>query len=59
MANVINLRRVRKQKTRDAEEKKAALNRQKFGRTKAEKLFEKSEQRLVAQQLDGHKRDPG
>ncbi len=59
MAIVINLGRVRKQKTRDSDEKKAALNRQKFGRTKAEKLLEKSEQQLVQQQLDGHKRDPG
>jgi hypothetical protein len=59
MADIINLRRVRKQKTRDGDEKKAALNRQKFGRTKAEKQLQKSEQQQAAQHLDSHKRDLG
>ncbi|MHC1548486.1 DUF4169 family protein [Phyllobacterium sp. K27] len=40
MAEIVNLRRVRKRKAKDAEEKVAAQNRILFGRTKADKKFE-------------------
>jgi hypothetical protein len=40
MAEIVNLRQVRKRKAKDAEEQVAAQNRILFGRTKAEKKFE-------------------
>ncbi len=40
MAEIVNLRQVRKRKAKDADEKVAAQNRTLFGRTKAEKKFE-------------------
>lgn len=57
MADIINLKHVRKAKARDEAEKHAELNRQKFGRTKAEKQLTKAEQEQAANRLDGHKRD--
>lgn len=43
MADVINLNRFRKEKTRAQDEKRASENRVKFGRTKAEKQAAKAE----------------
>ncbi|MDQ0996380.1 hypothetical protein QFZ34_001562 [Phyllobacterium ifriqiyense] len=40
MAEIVNLRQVRKRKAKDAEEQVAAQNRILFGRTKTEKKFE-------------------
>ncbi len=57
MADIINLRNARKQKQRDESAKAAANNREKFGRTKAEKLLVKAELLLAEESLDGHKRD--
>ena len=37
MADVINLRRARKDRARHEQEREAAANRQRFGRTKAQK----------------------
>jgi Domain of unknown function (DUF4169) len=56
MADIINLKHARKTKARDEAEKLAAFNRQKFGRTKAEKQLTKAEQQQAARLLDGHKR---
>jgi Domain of unknown function (DUF4169) len=58
MADIVNLGRFRKAKIRDVETKRAEANRQKFGRTKAEKVLDKTEQEQAARLLDGHKRDP-
>jgi Domain of unknown function (DUF4169) len=56
MADIINLRRVRKQKIRDESADAAAANRAKFGRSKSEKKLAAAEQKLSQQNLDGHQR---
>jgi Domain of unknown function (DUF4169) len=58
MAEIVNLNRARKQKSRVDKAKVAEVNRIKYGRTKAEKLLEKFEQQKADENLDGHKRDP-
>ncbi len=59
MGEIVNLRTVRKQKRRAGDEKAAAENRAKFGRTKAEKATEKARAEKAARDLDGHAREPG
>lgn len=54
-AEIINLRRVKKAKARDADNKAAAANRIAFGRSKAEKQQSEAVQRLETRKLDGHK----
>ena len=56
MAEIINLRRARKGKVREEAEAKAAENRARFGKTKAERMKESIETERVAKTLDGHKR---
>ena len=51
---LVNLNRVRKQKKRVDDEKKAAENRVKFGRTRAEKNNDKKAQENLARHVDGH-----
>jgi Domain of unknown function (DUF4169) len=60
MAEVINLRVVRKSKLRIDKETVAVQNRAKFGRTKAVKSLEASQAKLSDDRLDGHKltKDP-
>ena len=41
MAEIVNLRRVRKDKTRREQEREADANRLRFGRTKAQKAADK------------------
>ena len=57
MAEIINLRRARKQKARAEKEARANENRVAFGRTKAEKNLSQAEQDLAKSRLDSHKRD--
>ena len=57
MAEIINLRSVRKQKTRASKDDQAAQNRVLFGRTKGEKLQQAAEKALAEKKIDGHKRD--
>lgn len=57
MAEIINLKNVRKQKARAAKEVQAAQNRVLFGQTKAEKLRQASEKALADKRIDGHKKD--
>ncbi len=57
MAEIINLRRVRKAKARAAAEVTAAANRAAFGRTNAEKQATKADADRCARILDGAKRD--
>jgi hypothetical protein len=57
MAEIINLRRARKGKVREAAEAKAAENRARFGKTKAEREKEAALAERAAKALDGHKRE--
>lgn len=58
--NIINLNRFRKAKARAADQKLAAENRVKFGRTKPEKQAAKAEAERIAARHDGLKLDdPG
>ena len=57
MAEIINLRTVRKRKARVEEEVKASENRILFGRTKSEKRIQDAEKGRAEQHLDAHKRD--
>ena len=57
MADIINLRNVRKQKARAEKETQAEQNRVLFGRTKAEKLKQAAEKAQADKHIEGHKRD--
>ncbi|GGE42516.1 amidase [Agaricicola taiwanensis] len=56
MAEVINLNKARKAKTRDEKTARAEQNRVSFGRTKAEKDVERMKAEQAARNLDGHRR---
>ncbi len=56
-AEIINLRRARKSKTRDEAGKQAQQNRVTFGRSKIEKNRSASELAREKKKLDGHQRD--
>ncbi len=58
MADVINLRRARKAKERDAREREAAEKRRRFGLTRAEKDAEAVRRERAERAIDGHRRDP-
>jgi hypothetical protein len=53
----INLNKARKQKARADKNKRAAENRAKFGRTKAEKAADRAVKVATANIVDLHKRD--
>lgn len=55
MAEIINLRRARKQKVRAEAEKTAEQNRISFGRTKAERNLTKAERDKAVRHIDGHR----
>lgn len=55
MAEIINLRQVRKRKAKAAGEKTAAQNRVLFGRTKAEKKFETAVSEKTERFLDNNR----
>ncbi len=57
MAELINLNKARKRKTRAEADAQAAANRVKFGRTKAEKLRDAAAEAEAARRLDGLKRE--
>jgi hypothetical protein len=57
MAEIINLRSVRKARARAEAESVAARNRVIHGRTKAQKALEKTERERVARALDGAARE--
>ncbi len=57
MGDVINLNQNRKAKARTDKGKKAAENRRKFGRTKAQKQAEKQKAEREEKQLSAHKRE--
>lgn len=58
MAEIINLRKVRKSRARDEDDKRAAENRIAFGRTKTEKALSRAEKDLKQRRLEGLKLDP-
>ncbi len=57
MAELVNLRNVRKNKQRVEDEKHADENRIKFGRTKVEKKISAALNLLNEKKLDGNKRE--
>lgn len=57
MADIVNLRMVRKQKARIGKEAAAEANRLKFGRTKSEKQNEALEKARADKHIEGHKRE--
>ena len=54
MAEIVNLRRVRKQRAREDAEAQAQQNRIAFGRSKAERQLAEAERDKAARGLDGH-----
>ena len=57
MAEIVNLRRARKDKARAKREAEAAENRIRFGRSKAEKELAKAQERLAERRIAAHRRD--
>jgi hypothetical protein len=57
MAEIINLRAVKKAQSRARSRAQGDANAAKFGRTKAEKALERAQADKASQSLDGHKRD--
>ncbi len=57
MAEIINLRRVRKQIIRKQDELKAEANRLKFGQSKADKRTHAAETQRIETAFEGHKRE--
>lgn len=57
MAEIVNLRMVRKNKLRDEKSKLADANRLKFGQNKAEKNLRKAETQRAEKALSAHKRE--
>ncbi|HEV7874064.1 MAG TPA: DUF4169 family protein [Enterovirga sp.] len=57
MAEIVNLRRARKAKTKAEAEKHAAENRVRFGRTKGERERLAAEGELAARRVEGHRRE--
>lgn len=58
-AEIVNLRKARKARDRVAKEKRAAENRVRFGRTKAERALTKAEETLASRRLDARLRENG
>lgn len=57
MAEIVNLRRARKDKARQQRESEADANRRRFGRTKAEKAGDKDAQERSQRDIDSKKID--
>lgn len=57
MAEIISLSKARKAKAHTEKEAAAEANRQKFGRTKGEKLKNATEKSNLEKHLDAHKRE--
>lgn len=55
---VVNFRKAKKKIARADKEKNAEQNRVKFGRTKAQKLADKTVKDKAAKHIDDHKREP-
>ena len=57
MAEVVNLRSIRRRKAREDKETAAQVNRAAFGRGKSEKELSKAKRALEKKALDKHKRE--
>ncbi|MDB5367025.1 MAG: hypothetical protein JWM77_2952 [Rhodospirillales bacterium] len=57
MAEIVNLKRARKDKARAEKDRKAAENRVAFGRTKDEKKRSAAQRALEELRLGGHRKD--
>ncbi|WP_330083389.1 DUF4169 family protein [Methylocystis iwaonis] len=57
MAEVVNLRRARKDRAKREKEAQAQENRIAFGRTKTERELTDAQKRLEVAKLDAHKRE--
>ena len=55
MAEIVNLRRARKDKARHQREAEAAANRRRFGRTRAEKATDDDARERTRRTLDGNR----
>lgn len=58
-AEIVNLRRARKARTRAASETKAAENRTRFGRTRTERELQAAREALEQKRLEALRREPG
>jgi hypothetical protein len=58
VAEIVNLRRARKQKARADRERTASEHRAFYGRTKAERQLESAKSKQAASTLDRHLREP-
>lgn len=58
MNQVVNLKRVRKLKQREAADAQAAANRLTHGQSKAQKKLSQAERKAAEKKIDGHKRTP-
>lgn len=58
MAEIVNLRRARKERQRAGREEEAAARRRRFGRTKQDKAAEEAERVRKTRLLEGHRREP-
>jgi hypothetical protein len=58
MADIVNLKRARKEKARRERDNEADANRQRFGRTKAEKIADKDATARARQALDAKRLEP-
>ena len=58
MAEIVNLRRARKEKERRTRDAEADANRRRFGRTKAEKAHDRDERTRAQREIDGKKLGP-
>jgi len=59
MGDVVNLRKARKKIERELDQKRAAENRLRFGRTKAERNMESARGAKVRRDLDQHRIEAG
>jgi Domain of unknown function (DUF4169) len=57
MAEIVNLRRARKDKARRERESEADANRRRFGRTKAEKAADKDARERARREVDSKRID--
>jgi hypothetical protein len=56
-ADIVNLRRARKQKARAGREVEAEANRRLFGRSKDEKKKDAAEREAAERRIEGHRRE--
>ena len=58
MADIVNLKRARKDKARRERDNEADANRRRFGRTKAEKTADKDAETRARQTLEARRLEP-